>query len=380
MPLQGLAQQNRKADRWYVGAYGGLNSKTTHNDIIANTNGSFGIRLGYDQTRFFGYMGEASFFLGDVKFGASKCIIKAINADLMAVFNFTSLFHSSKSQRSLFEARLFGGFGINHICGYPSGVGNNNDLISKLGLDLGFNVGRSRKLYLFLEPAINYNLDHYSRTQYNINYSALQLAVGGHYRFSWSALFRGKGKGKQNVTSTGRELAESSTILTSPSNVTVPTERNVIPAKEEKPEVKPVVPVKEEKPEVKPVTPAKEEKPEVKPMVPAKEEKPEVKPVVPAKEEKKPGTSAKEEEKSSTVKNTAVPMKPSVPSVKTQLKGLTEVATFLKSHPKSVVVIRGDKRLAQEACNQLVRRYNINLNRITIQPEESASITFEVEI
>ena len=180
IPSRSLARQNNKADKWYAGALFGLNSKTTHNRFMSNANGSAGLRVGYEQTRVFGYMGEVTFFTGDVKFGASKCIIKAINADLMATVNFAPLFYKSTTRRSFFEPRFFAGFGVNHICGYPSGVGNNNDLISKLGLDLGFNVGRNRHVYVFLQPAINYNLDHYSRTQYNNNYSALQIAAGNH--------------------------------------------------------------------------------------------------------------------------------------------------------------------------------------------------------
>ena len=398
---------------------------------MSNANGSAGLRVGYEQTRVFGYMGEVTFFTGDVKFGASKCIIKAINADLMATVNFAPLFYKSTTRRSFFEPRFFAGFGVNHICGYPSGVGNNNDLISKLGLDLGFNVGRNRHVYVFLQPAINYNLDHYSRTQYNINYSALQLAVGAHFRFPHS-------KGKATDKPTGSELAESTTILTNP------TVSPVTPAKEEKPEVKPVTPAKEEKPEVRPVTPAKEEKSEVKPVTPAKEESPKVvhqKPVMPESSkttatETKPKvpatktpnaqtpatkTSASETKsktapaKCTTTTKTSTSKRPattktstvgkkepqrdvqkekaaqietdsksrvsSIPSVKGQMGGLSDVATFLKTHPKSTVIIRGEENMAQEARNQLVRRYNINLNRITIKPDSAATkLSFEVEM
>ena len=68
-------------------------------------------------------------------------------------------------------------------------------------------------------------------------------------------------------------------------------------------------------------------------------------------------------------------------SVRQKQGGLTEVATFLKTHPKTTVTIRGDKYQAEEARNQLVRRYNISLNRITIQPDSNAAkLTFEVEM
>lgn len=499
IPSQGLARERYKGDKWYVGALYGLNSKTTHNDFMTHCNGSFGVRLGYEQTSIFGYMGEVTLFTGDMGFGASKCIIKALNADLMAVVNLAPIFYKSSVRRSLFEPRLFAGFGVNHIFGYPSGLGNNNDLISKLGLDLGFNVGRKQPVYLFLQPAINYNLDHYSRTQYNINYSALQIAAGIHYRFS---LFQRKDKVKPQE----KDPAEAVTIITTPA-ITPST-----PVREETPVTVSVTPVKEERTEVTPVTPAKEDRPEVTPVTPAKEEKGKEtaettvaedtpihqKPVmhdvsssstksknsesskksaeaktptttqgttaskaseatktpdssVPATTAKastatkspdsavpattqKSSTTAKapaaskststkknaetskaastkknagaskaattkktsgvEKKQEETPKPKATPQtKPaqsetgSQPTTSTPLSvrqkqgGLTEVATFMKTHPKTTVTIRGDKYQAEEARNQLVRRYNISLNRITIQPDSNAAkLTFEVEM
>ena len=443
---------------------------------MSNANGSAGLRVGYEQTRVFGYMGEVTFFTGDVKFGASKCIIKAINADLMATVNFAPLFYKSTTRRSFFEPRFFAGFGVNHICGYPSGVGNNNDLISKLGLDLGFNVGRNRHVYVFLQPAINYNLDHYSRTQYNINYSALQIAAGIHYRFS---LFQRKDKVKPQE----KDPAEAVTIITTPA-ITPST-----PVREETPVTVSVTPAKEEKPEVKPVTPAKEEKGKETAETTVAKDTPKAvhqKPVIhdvsssstksknsatakKSAEAKTPattqGTTASKASEATKTPDSSVPAtapkastatkspdsavpattqkssttakapaaskststkknaeasktaatkktsgvekkqeetpkpkttpqtKPaqsetgSQPTTSTPLSvrqkqgGLTEVATFLKTHPKTTVTIRGDKYQAEEARNQLVRRYNISLNRITIQPDSNAAkLTFEVEM
>ena len=497
---QSLARERYKGDKWYVGALYGLNSKTTHNDFMTHCNGSFGVRLGYEQTSVFGYMGEVTLFTGDMGFGASKCIIKALNADLMAVVNLAPIFYKSSVRRSLFEPRLFAGFGVNHIFGYPSGLGNNNDLISKLGLDLGFNVGRKQPVYLFLQPAINYNLDHYSRTQYNINYSALQIAAGIHYRFS---LFQRKDKDKPQE----KDPAEAVTIITTPA-ITPST-----PVREETPVTVSVTTVKEEQTEVTPVTPAKEEKGKETAETTVAEDTPKAvhqKPVIhdvsssstksknsatakksaeaktpvttqgttasKASEATKtpdssvPATAAKAStatkspdsavpattQKSSTTSNTpaapkstatkksaetskaastkknaetskaastkknaeaskaattkktsgvekkqeetpkpkATPQtKPaqnetgSQPTTSTPLSvrqrqgGLTEVATFMKTHPKTSVTIRGDKYQAEEARNQLVRRYNISLNRITIQPDSNAAkLTFEVEM
>lgn len=176
-------QQSGVFNRWYIGAQYGVNTKTTHNDdYLGNINASAGLRFGYDITPAFGFMVEGTAFFGDVKFGASRCFVKALNGDVLAVINLSNLFFPITGERHLFEARIFGGAGTNYIFGYPLPE-NNFDQISKFGLDLGINLGSRKQWYIYLQPAINYNLDHYSRTQYNINYSALQASIGINYRF-----------------------------------------------------------------------------------------------------------------------------------------------------------------------------------------------------
>lgn len=376
MYAQHSSQQGMKVDKWYVGATYGLNSKTTNNGFFGNPNASMAVRLGYDMTPVFGYMGEATLFFGDVKFGASKCFVKAINADLLAVVNLSPLlFHPADGQRSFYEVRLFGGFGINHICGFPIAE-NNNDFISKFGADLGVNLGRNKQFFVYLQPAINYNLDHYSRTQYNINYSALQIAVGANYRFSWSNLFKGVSlkkifKGKKKNVPAADEPTDEPLVEPVPEPVTVTLPEDVTEEdpddefafhlfKDEQKE-----PVAEEKAD----KPAKTEKADK----PAKTEKADM----PAMTEKadKPAKTENTQKKS-----TPAPSKPVTSSpVRQPMKGVTEVATYMKTHPKSTVIIRGNKTQAQEASNQLVRRYGISLARITIEPGTQQQVTFAVQ-
>lgn len=383
LSAQSTSEQSGKVNKWYVGAHYGLNSKTTNNGFFGNVNASAGVRLGYELTPIFGYMGEATFFFGDVKFGASKCFVKAINADLLAVVNLSPLlFPTAEGQRSFYEVRLFGGFGINHICGFPIAE-NNNDFISKFGADLGVNLGRNKQFFVYLQPAINYNMDHYSRTQYNINYSALQIAVGANYRFSWSSLFKGVSlknifKGKKKSKSAADVQAEEPTTTTfipyetveisTPVTVEEDTDENDEFAfhlfKDEQKE-----PVAAPKPEVK-----EEERPAAdKPAKPAKTEKADK----PAKQEKtdKPVKQDKAKKGDATAQQKPATSSPE----RQQLKGLSEVATYMKSHPKSTVVIRGDKAQAQDACNQFVKRYNISLTRITIEPSSAPQVTFGVQ-
>ena len=358
MYAQQSSQQGMKVDKWYVGATYGLNSKTTNNGFFGNPNASMAVRLGYDMTPYFGYVAEGTAFFGDVKFGASKCFVKAINADLLAVVNLSPLlFHPAEGQRSFYEVRLFGGFGINHICGFPIAE-NNNDFISKFGADLGVNLGRNKQFFVYLQPAINYNLDHYSRTQYNINYSALQIAVGANYRFSWSNLFKGVSlkkifKGKKKNVPAADEPTDEPLVEPVPEPVTVTLPEDV--TEEDSDDEFAFHLFKDEQKE--PVAEEKADKP-------AKTEKADK----PAKTE------------NTQKKSTPAPSKPVTSSpVRQPMKGVTEVATYMKTHPKSTVIIRGNKAQAQEASNQLVRRYGISLARITIEPGTQQQVTFAVQ-
>ena len=386
MYAQHSSQQGMKVDKWYVGATYGLNSKTTNNGFFGNPNASMALRLGYDITPYFGYVAEGTAFFGDVKFGASKCFVKAINADLLAVVNLSPLlFHPAEGQRSFYEVRLFGGFGINHICGFPIAE-NNNDFISKFGADLGVNLGRNRQFFVYLQPAINYNLDHYSRTQYNINYSALQIAVGANYRFSWGSVLKGLSpkklfKGKKKNRAVVDEQTDEPVTTTFLPYETVEAPRPVTVDEEEDPDDEFTFrPQKAEKAE----KPAKQEKAEKA----AKQEQVE-KAEKAAKQEKaeKADKAAKQEkaDKPAKTEKTQKPApstqsKPATSSpARQQMKGLTDVATYLKTHPKSTVVIRGSKEQAQEASNQLVRRYGISMTRIKVEPGTTAQVTFSVE-
>ena len=77
---QSQSQPNYAIDKWYIGAQYGVNTKTTHNnDYLKNVNASAGLRIGYNITPTFGFMAEGTAFFGDVKFGASKCFVKALS-------------------------------------------------------------------------------------------------------------------------------------------------------------------------------------------------------------------------------------------------------------------------------------------------------------
>lgn len=175
--------ESKNADNWYVGVLGGIDSKTTHNRVLKNLNEHAGLRVGRYFTPVVGLAVEGDAFFNDKKFGNSKTAVKAVNVDLLGTLNFTNWFCGYAGQPRTFELYAVAGAGWNHILGSNVVGESRNDLVSRLGLDFAFNLGESRAWQLFVEPAINYNLNHSHRNSFNVNSSALQLSAGLIYKF-----------------------------------------------------------------------------------------------------------------------------------------------------------------------------------------------------
>ena len=180
---QKALENSKTFDNWYIGVQGGVNSKTTHNsDFFGNLNPHAGLRVGRYYTPVIGWVVEGDVFFSDKGFEAScQDGIKALNVDLLATLNLSNWFGGYNGRPRVFELVTVSGLGWNRI--FKSDIDHKNDLISKLGLDLTFNLGAARAWQIYLEPAINFNLTDRSRVKFNVNNSALQLALGINYKF-----------------------------------------------------------------------------------------------------------------------------------------------------------------------------------------------------
>jgi outer membrane protein OmpA-like peptidoglycan-associated protein len=169
-------------DNWYLGIEGGVSTKTTHSNLMKNANPHAGLRLGRYFTPVFGFAFEGSAYFNDKMFGESSTIVKNIDTHLLATVNLSNWFGGYKGKPRVAEIVAIFGPGWNHVFKQPEGAPN-NDLTAKAGFDLNFNLGKSRAIQLFIEPAILYSLDRYERTTFNVNHSALQLMAGLNFKF-----------------------------------------------------------------------------------------------------------------------------------------------------------------------------------------------------
>ena len=181
---QEALQVSRWSDNWYVGLQTGMATKTTNNDWLKNLNPQASLRVGRSMTPTVGWAAEAVGYFKDNRFGYSRNVIKALDANLLVDVNLSRLLGGYSGRPRRVEVAALAGPGINHIFGLtPDEAGNNNDLTAKMAMNLMLYLGAGRQCQLYLEPAMLFNLDRYSRTGFHVDYSALQLSIGLNYLF-----------------------------------------------------------------------------------------------------------------------------------------------------------------------------------------------------
>lgn len=181
---QEALQVSRWSDNWYVGLQTGMATKTTNNDWLKNLNPQASLRVGRSMTPTVGWAAEAVGYFKDNRFGYSRNVIKALDANLLVDVNLSRLLGGYSGRPRRVEVAALAGPGINHIFGLtPDEAGNNNDLTAKMAMNLMLYLGSGRQCQLYLEPAMLFNLDRYSRTGFHVDYSALQLSIGLNYLF-----------------------------------------------------------------------------------------------------------------------------------------------------------------------------------------------------
>ena len=180
---QQALEDSKITDNWYVGVNGGIHSKTTHNDsFFSNLNPSVGVRFGRYWTPVVGWAVEGDLFLRDKGFEFSReKTLKGVNVDFLGTLNLSNWFGGYQGEPRCFEVVALGGLGWNYIF---ESVYKYSNLVSKFGLDFVLNLDKARAWQVYLEPSINYYMSQDDGgVRFDVNTSALQLAVGINYKF-----------------------------------------------------------------------------------------------------------------------------------------------------------------------------------------------------
>ena len=183
-------------DNWYAGFNAGIATypmvQRDDDDFFKSLAPEFGIRIGKNLTTVFGLALDGNmYFKGNEKmFGDYQTFVNMTNVDLLGTFNLSNLFGGYPGEPRGFELIALYGFGWTHGFNHAN---KSNALNSKVALDLAFNFGSDKQWQFYLEPALNYLLNGWSRgyyiggdMKYNINNSIFELKLGLNYKFACS--------------------------------------------------------------------------------------------------------------------------------------------------------------------------------------------------
>lgn len=174
-------------DNWSVGATVGATTPLDFYSVMPlNTN--FGIKLQKDFTPIFALQAEGLVFVNDNHFhycgeqddGAYDDLtwVKAFNVNVNGVVNWSNVFCAYKGTPHLFEISTVTGLGWLYM--YDT---NNHFLAAKTGLDLAFNLGKTKAHSIVLTPAVYWNLSATGKIQFNQKHAQLGLNVSYIYHF-----------------------------------------------------------------------------------------------------------------------------------------------------------------------------------------------------
>jgi len=183
-------------DNWYIGINGGATTPLSFDEVFP-VNPTIGLRVGKEFSPVFGVNVEGTAWLGShadigktiIRFDGNRHLtVRGTNLGLNGTVNFSNLFCGYNGKPRVFEVIGIVGAGWWHtfskdeIHGYTS-----NDLTSKTGVDLNFNLGSKRAHSLYIEPYVHWNLGSAPRQiQFNKNYAHFGLNVGYNYHFKTS--------------------------------------------------------------------------------------------------------------------------------------------------------------------------------------------------
>ena len=187
-------------DNWYIGFNGGVATPMQKWDETGFMKGiapSAGLRLGKNFTTSFGVAFDANAYIksGEKSLMKSRTFIDAINVDALGTFNVFNFFGGYLGKPRRVELIALGGFGWSHQFGgsFPRANGIN----SKAALDLTFNLGSSRAVQLYLEPAVIFGLwdngrmtnalsNYHNHFKYDSRCGLFQLNIGMNFKFGTS--------------------------------------------------------------------------------------------------------------------------------------------------------------------------------------------------
>ena len=202
--------ESKTFDNMYIGVNTGVSTAAKGHAWLKDFRPNLGVRIGRNFTPVFGLAVESNIYFKEVgsKQGylhKTGTAVNGINTSLLGTVNITNWVGGYKGEPRLFEVSAVYGLGWGHVFSNAAAYNDNtNMLTSKAGLNLAFNLGKTKAWQFYVEPTMNWALNGmgYEGVEYNINRAMFQVNVGFNYKFKNS-------NGTHNFTiAPGRDQAE----------------------------------------------------------------------------------------------------------------------------------------------------------------------------
>ena len=172
-----IATENSKLfDNTYVGVEAGVTTPLDFNSVFP-LNTVVGVKLGKELTPVFGFELEGQTFFNENNFTPwTNTFVKGTNVGLNGVTNLSNLFGGYKGTARLFEVKTNVGLSWLHYWNLGA-----NDMLAKTGVDLAFNLGKTKAHTIAITPAVYWNLTGSADHKMSLNKHRAQLGVVASY-------------------------------------------------------------------------------------------------------------------------------------------------------------------------------------------------------
>lgn len=123
--------------------------------------------------------------MGYINTSNSKTAFDASDLSLLGKVNLMNLFAGYTGTPRIFEVEAVAGAGWLHY--YMNGSGDMNSWSSRFGMNFNFNLGEAKAWTIGVKPALVYDMQgDYNRSRFNVNNAAFELTAGVAYHFGGS--------------------------------------------------------------------------------------------------------------------------------------------------------------------------------------------------
>ena len=179
---QTTVQGSKFTDNWSVELKTGIITPVSHNAFFKNARPALGIEFTKQLTPVFGLGIQG---MGYINTSNSKTAFDASDLSLLGKVNLMNLFAGYTGTPRIFEVEAVAGAGWLHY--YMDGPGDMNSWSSRFGMNFNFNLGEAKAWTIGVKPALVYDMQgEHNRSRFNVNNAAFELTAGVAYHFGGS--------------------------------------------------------------------------------------------------------------------------------------------------------------------------------------------------